>query len=344
MCTGDGEAEHTTSSGGDQDPQEVCALASDPGGCSIISTRYYFQPQTGACQPFQYSGCQGNENNFHTEQDCHDFCKDVMLSASSLFPISPPMRPASTTTSSTVETVSLILDSTTTTTTTTEYHDDVDGSVCSLNADKGTCSGDITRYHYVPELENCVSFIFTGCGVSFNKIFLIKHNCLYQGNKNNFETISECFKACHPDEEDLYPQPTSSGDNQPTEKDSGEDGDGDFLFPLLMPFNLKPDNGPGTVCDLMKDPGPCHPLDPARFLRRYFYNISTGQCEMFLYGGCGGNHNNFENKTDCETFCDPYNQTNPAILSLSEKPGLAWNESYCVMSPRHGNCHDLEPR
>uniref|UniRef100_A0A8C3Y0F2 BPTI/Kunitz inhibitor domain-containing protein n=1 Tax=Catharus ustulatus TaxID=91951 RepID=A0A8C3Y0F2_CATUS len=30
--------------------------------------------------------------------------------------------------------------------------------------------------------------------------------------------------------------------------------------------------------------------------RRFFFNASSQQCEEFIYGGCGGNRNNFETK------------------------------------------------
>ncbi|XP_078670894.1 uncharacterized protein LOC144911013 isoform X1 [Branchiostoma floridae x Branchiostoma belcheri] len=38
--------------------------------------------------------------------------------------------------------------------------------------------------------------------------------------------------------------------------------------------------------------------------RRVFFNQETGQCENFIYGGCGGNGNNFETKEECENICD----------------------------------------
>ena len=31
----------------------------------------------------------------------------------------------------------------------------------------------------------------------------------------------------------------------------------------------------------VQDPGPCHPLDPAKYLRRYYFNISSSTCQMY---------------------------------------------------------------
>uniref|UniRef100_A0A8B9P2I1 BPTI/Kunitz inhibitor domain-containing protein n=1 Tax=Apteryx owenii TaxID=8824 RepID=A0A8B9P2I1_APTOW len=36
---------------------------------------------------------------------------------------------------------------------------------------------------------------------------------------------------------------------------------------------------------------------------RFFYNVSSQQCEEFIYGGCGGNRNNFETKGECFQAC-----------------------------------------
>ncbi|XP_061486733.1 eppin-like [Rhineura floridana] len=36
---------------------------------------------------------------------------------------------------------------------------------------------------------------------------------------------------------------------------------------------------------------------------RYFYNVSTQKCELFIYGGCGGNKNNFETEDECVKTC-----------------------------------------
>ena len=36
---------------------------------------------------------------------------------------------------------------------------------------------------------------------------------------------------------------------------------------------------------------------------RYFYNSTSGRCEKFIYGGCGGNENNFMILDDCQIEC-----------------------------------------
>lgn len=39
------------------------------------------------------------------------------------------------------------------------------------------------------------------------------------------------------------------------------------------------------------------------YFPRYFYNLTSRACEIFIYGGCGGNENSFETKEKCEQFC-----------------------------------------
>ena len=39
------------------------------------------------------------------------------------------------------------------------------------------------------------------------------------------------------------------------------------------------------------------------YFHMYFYNKSSGNCEIFIYGGCGGNSNNFSTKEECEKNC-----------------------------------------
>ena len=52
-----------------------------------------------------------------------------------------------------------------------------------------------------------------------------------------------------------------------------------------------------ALCNLNKKTG-CEAAFP-----RFFFNKKTGKCEKFIYGGCGGNKNNFKKKTSCEITC-----------------------------------------
>ncbi|KAK2830251.1 hypothetical protein Q5P01_018182 [Channa striata] len=54
------------------------------------------------------------------------------------------------------------------------------------------------------------------------------------------------------------------------------------------------------ICRFPKDVGPCRSL-----VHRYFFNMSTMQCELFSYGGCLGNSNRFQDYGTCMEYCSP---------------------------------------
>uniref|UniRef100_A0A8C6CQC9 Serine peptidase inhibitor, Kunitz type 4 n=1 Tax=Moschus moschiferus TaxID=68415 RepID=A0A8C6CQC9_MOSMO len=60
------------------------------------------------------------------------------------------------------------------------------------------------------------------------------------------------------------------------------------------------------ICEKAKDPcmmplnfGSCYNI-----VFRYFYNITSGLCESFVYTGCDGNLNNYKLKIECQLACD----------------------------------------
>ena len=64
------------------------------------------------------------------------------------------------------------------------------------------------------------------------------------------------------------------------------------------------------ICSLKPDPGPCRGSFPS-----YFFNFKSGQCEKFIYGGCGGNENRFSLLEDCLETCGETEPTeNPCNL------------------------------
>ena len=52
------------------------------------------------------------------------------------------------------------------------------------------------------------------------------------------------------------------------------------------------------LCQLPSESGHCKAAK-----RRYFYNHHAGQCQLFTYGGCGGNGNRFLSQENCENVC-----------------------------------------
>ena len=58
------------------------------------------------------------------------------------------------------------------------------------------------------------------------------------------------------------------------------------------------DNDSKIDCHLPAEVGPCRAA-----IQRYYFNPDSGQCEMFVFGGCSGNANNFATLKDCENQC-----------------------------------------
>jgi hypothetical protein len=58
------------------------------------------------------------------------------------------------------------------------------------------------------------------------------------------------------------------------------------------------DASPHDSCDLPLEVGPCNAAIP-----RFHYDPASAKCVEFVYGGCGGNTNNFTTELECATVC-----------------------------------------
>ncbi|KAM9010944.1 tissue factor pathway inhibitor isoform 2-T3 [Ara ararauna] len=81
-----------------------------------------------------------------------------------------------------------------------------------------------------------------------------------------------------------------------------------------------------NFCFHEKDPGICR-----GYFSRYFYNKETKLCEVFKYGGCLGNQNNFKNLEECQTTCQGNSNLLP-IFPTEEHPNTV-NSSSLVEEP-----------
>lgn len=161
--------------------------------------------------------------------------------------------------------------------------------ICSLTLRTGNCrNANIGRWYYNSNKRKCEPFFYSGCG----------------GNANSFETEEECYGTCG---ESCF-QPMYRGYcyahawryffNQTSgmcEKFAyGGCGANRNNFMSLDHCRKVCRN----ECTLPPETGLCKAM-----MTRYYYNRETRNCEMFIYGGCSGNANNFEDKRDCEARC-----------------------------------------
>lgn len=58
------------------------------------------------------------------------------------------------------------------------------------------------------------------------------------------------------------------------------------------------DPDPDQICKEDPDKGSCR-----QYTARFYFCQKTNTCRRFVYGGCGGNSNNFISRADCEATC-----------------------------------------
>ena len=94
---------------------------------------------------------------------------------------------------------------------------------------------------------------------------------------------------------------------------------GDYVAPTKPPY-YEP-RRTQDACFQSNDRGPC-----GNWSLVFYYNSQNATCEMFYYGGCGGNDNRFPDKETCVSFC----QNDGASIRMSHVPPIDTNE---VISP-----------
>ncbi|CAJ0931046.1 unnamed protein product, partial [Mesorhabditis belari] len=267
--------------------QTICAQPLRVGDCTENVKRYWYNAKTRQCQMFEYTGCQGNDNNFATILDCQNFCKNAIPEPKCIQGQAYKDVYGNFVTCQNGQGCP-------------QNHECYfDGNqwgccptkayTCSLAADPGIqCgAGSTFKFFYNTQTQNCDSFQYNGC----------------DGNSNNFATRDNCEHFCSvggcpnggTPHRDHFGQITVCS-TQEACPDTHE------CMPVLVGSSSIQRCCPtrAHMCSLPPQTGTQCGAQP---IQRFYFNIVTGQCTSFQFGGCDANHNNFLTMTQCRNFC-----------------------------------------
>ncbi|KAK6742663.1 hypothetical protein RB195_010116 [Necator americanus] len=325
--------------------------------------RFYYDTSTGRCQDFVYRGAGGNFNNFLSRHECELYCSRLQCERGSPLRIGEeaqrcqhngqcpsshecrvdqgvccPRKPEPkciqgqayrnqfgdfVTCNSGVGCPS-------------NYECYYDGNqwgccptkafTCYSNADSGMqCgSGSTFRFYYNVQTQNCESFQYNGC----------------DGNSNNFANRDQCEQYCGVGGCPYGGSPLRDHSGMIaicTTKDSCPSSH--ECSPVLVGASSVTRCCPKRehMCGLPPQQGTqCG----ANFVTRFYFNIVTGQCTSFLFGGCDGNYNNFLTIQQCRNFC--YSSScpagNAAYVDPNSQVPIQCNEALSNSCPSGYSC------
>uniref|UniRef100_A0A803VVR2 Tissue factor pathway inhibitor n=2 Tax=Ficedula albicollis TaxID=59894 RepID=A0A803VVR2_FICAL len=88
-----------------------------------------------------------------------------------------------------------------------------------------------------------------------------------------------------------------------------------------------------SFCAMKADDGPCKAIHI-----RYFFNIKSRKCEVFEYGGCHGNENNFLTLEECQEKCVAKELPQKMALAKIKKGLFLGKPDFCFHAQEPGVC------
>uniref|UniRef100_A0A8C1Y0A0 Protein AMBP n=1 Tax=Cyprinus carpio TaxID=7962 RepID=A0A8C1Y0A0_CYPCA len=168
-----------------------------------------------------------------------------------------------------------------------KWNADVDAYVVHTNYDEYAL---VVMYKQKPGGEKTTSVKLYGRAMELRPTLIEDFKTLVaeQGMSEDTIIIKKNKGECVPGEQ-VTPEPQIQRARRNVVLPAPEEGSGDDNMPLFR--------GP-EACKSQPDSGPCFGM-----LQRYHYNSSIMACQMFTYGGCMGNQNNFVTEKECLQSC-----------------------------------------
>ncbi|KAI1728059.1 kunitz/Bovine pancreatic trypsin inhibitor domain-containing protein [Ditylenchus destructor] len=318
-------------------PASSCTLPQAIGTGPYRIPRWYYNPSRLRCELFYWSGCCGNANNFATHQSCEQLCENVDHKQNSVvyvpFTLTFTMRPTDGPPSQQTKQIRPLLPSEP-----NPPNNGIENNInelismqykpeavtnrermggnsvfppplslvtnkCELDLDTGHGGPPQKRYYFNPITKLCQEFQFGGQGGNPNNFvnFILRNAISYFSLQNH---LDECRRECRES-----PNPCAYGpvSGQPIQCQPGTVLSTTCTGQQFCHIGASPAT---TICcpkPALVDP--CQqPLNIGignANLPRFYYNPPTQTCQTFAYKGLQGNENNFMQRAQCESVCQP---------------------------------------
>ena len=169
------------------------------------------------------------------------------------------------------------------------------GNPCEQPLKVGPCRAAIPRYYYSSNDGKCMKFSWGGC----------------QPNGNNFKTLADCRQQCDPCHQPQKSGPclaairrwyysAARGECRHFIWGGCQPNGNNFVTQAQCAWRCCRGGRCGAprpkLCSLPPQPGLCKAALP-----RFYFDGK--RCVRFIYGGCGGNANNFKAVDECREVC-----------------------------------------